>query len=216
MYLGVGSSFQGFDLVLWDSQWQLIETLHQEGFFHQEGLFLIDDLMQKHQFYGKDIQGLVCDIGPAASFTGLRMAVAVLKTFAFLYSTKIYEITSTQLACNEIIKNHPHLKDSSFFVLLDGKQNRFFGQGFDRGQPMTDIQDIKIQNLATTIDILAEKFNVSFQLIFQYSSQKEKLSYQRIGQPNLAFATVNTLKILSFDQFLPHYFRRTQAEENLG
>jgi tRNA threonylcarbamoyl adenosine modification protein YeaZ len=222
-YLGVSASFKGFSIALWDESDKLIFHIHeQKGFFHQIGLEVIKTLFKSHQIDFKDIKKLFCDTGPAASFTGLRMAVAIIKSIAFVYSLPLFEVSSLNLCVNEWAYNQKDSLKEVQVILLDGRQSRFFVQIYKKEKSITLIEDIPFNKIDDYLNkyLMGEKEDN----IIYISNRKDLLSLIKRGRedsfyfltnPDILYINKENLKEVSFKDFLPKYFRQTQAEENL-
>ena len=130
-----------------------------DGKTHSEKLMpIIKQLLEITNLSLKDIDLLVCDIGPG-SFTGIRIGVATAKAFADSLNIQSIGISSLEsLAYNS--KN-----DGLICSIIDCKNNNcYFGLYKKSGTTIKILQKPQAESLDNTIDIL--KKNTSLPITF--------------------------------------------------
>ncbi len=85
-------------------------------------LSLITDLMHEAGVQLKDIQGIVVGRGPG-SFTGLRVACAVVKGLAFPYDIPIYPVSNLALVAWSVRKKYP---SACVLSLIDARMQQVY------------------------------------------------------------------------------------------
>ncbi len=121
-YLAIDTSTDYLSIALLKDN--ILYTREDNGFkTHNQNIFkFIDSILKEASLTLKDIQKLVCGVGPG-SFTGLRVGLSAFKGFAYALDIPIALFDSIEAVALEAI-----LKDKlqKAIVVLDGKQKDFF------------------------------------------------------------------------------------------
>ncbi len=149
-----------------------------------------------------NIDNIIVINGPG-SFTGIRIGVAIAKTYAYALNKKIYTISS--LKANAISSE----KNDYYIVLIDARRDKVFGAIYDHNYNI----------------ILKEQYIDLSELLSFASELKGKKTY--IGDISIRDINVNPLKIkidvinyvltnnqpLNPHQVNPNYLKLVEAEE---
>jgi len=82
----------------------------------------INDIFKRNRMVAKDLDEVIVTIGPG-SYTGIRIALTIAKTFAFALNLKIYAISSL------IAQKEPNSRTIS---LINARSNRSYVAIYDR------------------------------------------------------------------------------------
>ena len=105
---------------------KLLETLSEQGFGSAEVLnILVRDVLLKHNFQLKDLDGLFVILGPG-SFTGLRVGVAAAQAYSISLSIPLVGVSSLFALANSLGEN----KNKSTRVALQASKSDFFVSKF--------------------------------------------------------------------------------------
>lgn len=191
---------------------KLINKLELDnGLTHSETLMpLIKNILDKSNLSLKDINLLVCDIGPG-SFTGIRIGVATVKAFSDSLNIPCVGINSLEcLAYN--VKT-----DNLICSTIDCKNNNCY---FALYNLKSETYDIVVQPTSDTIDNVLNLLNTKYSnksIVFVGDGIKENSisNYLNIEYLGIAgfkkFVSNNNLG----EDILPMYLKKPQAEKQL-
>lgn len=187
------------------------KTEKNNGLTHSETLMpIIEELLSASNTTLKDIDLLVCDIGPG-SFTGIRIGIATAKAFADTLNIPTIGISSLEvlaynikddgLICSTIdCKN-----DNCYFALYELKNNIY-----------NTIESPSAKTSNEVIELLKSKY-LGKTIYFVGDGIKEKSSDNYLNIENLGIAGFN--KFINNNQvsedILPLYLKKPQAQRQL-
>lgn len=191
---------------------KLINKLELDnGLTHSETLMpLIKNILDKSNLSLKDINLLVCDIGPG-SFTGIRIGVATVKAFSDSLNIPCVGINSLEcLAYN--VKT-----DNLICSTIDCKNNNCY---FALYNLKSETYDIVVQPTSDTIDNVLNLLNT------KYSNKSIVFVGDGIKKNSISnYLNIEYLGIAGFKKFvsnnnlgediLPMYLKKPQAEKQL-
>ncbi|MBC7466008.1 MAG: tRNA (adenosine(37)-N6)-threonylcarbamoyltransferase complex dimerization subunit type 1 TsaB [Bdellovibrio sp.] len=196
------------------------ESLRQGSHADRLNLF-IDEVLKEANLQLSDIDLFVTGIGPG-SFTGIRISLNTIKTFAYCYNKPVFAINSLEnLAwqCPE--------KSKSIVTMLNAYKNMVYIATYkkenDRLITLKEPEVVRVQNLN---DYITENVTVvgdGFTTYSKYFDSKLMTLISRDLAPEddpKAFAAQYfvfqlTLKPIHWASLLPLYLRASEAEENL-
>ncbi|MGM9878631.1 MAG: tRNA (adenosine(37)-N6)-threonylcarbamoyltransferase complex dimerization subunit type 1 TsaB [Bacilli bacterium] len=167
----------------------------------KETLFLIENMLKEVGLTPKDIDEIVCVRGPG-SFTGLRVGVAIAKTFAYFLNKKLYSISSLELMS---LSSKGDIK----VPIIDARRGFVYGAIYDKNNnSLLEESYISLEELKKIVNTYdGEKVFVSNDS-FEFQTSRVK--------PN--FESIITSKFKKEENpmtFVPNYLKKTEAEENL-
>ncbi len=173
---------------------------------HSENILLsIDEVLSK---LGKGLKDNDCYsvvVGPG-SFTGIRIAIALVKGFLASSSKKLIKITTNELMAYSYINSCK--PSSNFLTVIDGLSGNYFVCEFDKfgnkiGEERLDVGEIKSD---FPIVGLSEE-NVPFVTYKVEPTAKDLL--------NLSFEKKKLNDFIDENELIPLYLRKSQAEVSL-
>lgn len=187
---------------------------------HSENLMpLISQLLTETTNSLDDIDYIACDIGPG-SFTGIRIGISSVKAMAEAKKIKIIPVNSL-----EALAYNAETSEEYICSLIDARNNNAYSGLFDANYNLVqelsaDSIDTILENLpnAKTIfignasEIHREKITEKFgnNAIF---SANNSLSSAKLGI--CAYDKISKNEVISPDELLPLYLRKSQAERML-
>jgi tRNA threonylcarbamoyladenosine biosynthesis protein TsaB len=168
----------------------------------------------------EDIDLFAVGIGPG-SFTGIRVAVNIVRAFSFLSGKPTFVKDSLSLLQSEV-------RDRDCITILNAYKNMVYFRAFKNGKPLCESQAINAVNLEAKIhDLGLEKpvlcLGDGFSAYASVFSEKLKSRLNRDPSisdfpqaKNLAqIALENSPTTLDWKSIIPLYLRASTAEENL-
>lgn len=205
--------------ILEDNQ-LLKEHSENSGLTHSEKLMpIIKNLLSESDLTLSDIDLIVCDKGPG-SFTGIRIGVATVKAFADSLDIKTVGISSLEALAYNV--------ENSCVIcsLIDAKNDNVYVSVFEN----IDGTYILRRNFSTEniFDILAELKVATYPITFVGDgaiSYRDKIlnvlpnsifvDNNDLSAYNLGLAGLRHFENDEFDEVLPLYLRKPQAEKQL-
>lgn len=166
-----------------------------------EILKVIDELLKKAKVSVKDIQNICVCVGPG-SFTGVRVAVSVVKGLAIGINAKVFVLSNFDIF--DCLENN-------YYLILDGFSNFVYLRSFKNGEIKDEC--IEIENFA--------KLKNSDSLKVYYTTEKTQKLLEKyeingeIVKNNIVSAfnsKIETGKCVELNQIYPVYLRASQAE----
>lgn len=200
----------------------LIEKIElNNGLTHSESLMpVIDEIFKNTNLQLKDINLIVCDIGPG-SFTGIRIGVATAKAFSDSLNINCVGVSSLEaLAYN--------VKDNGFICsIIDCKNDNCYYAlyRYENGiysciiNPKADtvenaISDLK--NYSETIYFVGDEAFEYKNIISKSVKNAKFIDNNSIDTYNLGLAGLNLYNSGKYDSnILPLYLRKPQAERQM-
>lgn len=204
------------------------------GYFkHAENLMpVIDRLLKKHHLTLQDMDAYLIDQGPG-SFTGLRIGFAALKGFLAFEKKPCFGAQSLDI----IAENITLPEGSHLAVALDARRDQFYIRFYCRKQkswqPETALEILTLEQMATSLSrydsvaLAGDALTRHDKIIKNKTSKKtalrflpETLWYPKAStlirwmeSPEQAFKNGSLQKLQKTEDFLPLYFRLSEAEE---
>jgi len=167
----------------------------------------IDNLLKDLNLKLKDFDYYCCCVGPG-SFTGIRIGVCTVKTFAQTFNKMVLAVNS-----NELYAYNENEKDGFVISVLNAMNNKLYYAVYKGGSEVVKPSICEIgefKNIALKFpgriisDIELPGFNV-----FLVGDLNNKLA-------NLAYKKAARKKAVDFQNVEPLYVRLSAAEEKLG
>lgn len=149
----------------------------------------IDELLKSHNLKAKDLDEIICGIGPG-SYTGVRMAVSVAKMMAVFLNIPLYSISTLALMSSNT--------KGKVLVEIDARRDHVFASIIDNNKEEYILKDSYISRIdlyKTDYDIKITEDNF---IVNDLYCMKHKT---RVKEPHL---------------LVPNYLRDTEAERNLN
>ncbi len=166
-----------------------------------------------------EIDRFCCSFGPG-SFTGIRVAANIAKTFSYIYKRPMFALTSLELVHRQNPTQRPQL------VLLNAFKNMVYAalyQGPDcidspKAVRVLDLgsylEDLKISGPIQVVGDALTLYQTQVQSHSQLIQAQEPLLHPRAE--TLAFAAYNPLTpTIDWKAYIPLYIRASEAEEKL-
>lgn len=186
------------------------------GRTHSENLMpLIDELLKRNNMTIKDIELLVCAVGPG-SFTGIRIGVATIKPIAEILGVQVASVNSLEgLARN--VENA-----ETIVSMIDARNNQVYCGIFDK--EYNQKEELMADDINVVIENLKKYKNITFvgngailhkELL---NAQLEECNFlQDNNQSAGNFGKIGYKKFLkndlcTADTLVPIYLRKSQAE----
>lgn len=217
--LGIDTSTMRTSVGIIEDNEIIAEYLLSGSRFHSEALTeMIDEIFKKLDFTIHDIDLLAVGVGPG-SFTGVRIAVTIQKTFAQFLEKDIVSLSS--LKAMAIDTN----SDRIIVPVVDAKRHRAYSGIFkeENGKLIT-LREDDLKDVSEIIEELKE-LNKPILLtgpgreIF-YDEFKESLDIKMTNDMGLSGTKIAKLGLEKYNEFgtenyfevLPNYLRLSQAE----
>lgn len=196
------------------------ESLRQGSHADRLNLF-IDDVLKEANLQLSDIDLYVTGIGPG-SFTGIRISLNTIKTFAYCYNKPVFAVNSLEniaWLCPE--------KTKPIVAMLNAYKNMVYIATYkkenDQLITLKEPEVVRVQNLN---DYITENVTVvgdGFTTYSKYFDAKLTALISRDAAPEddpkasaaKHFVFQTTLKPIHWSALLPLYLRESEAEENL-
>lgn len=190
------------------------------GLTHSEKLMpIIKQILDETNLNLKDIDLLVCDIGPG-SFTGIRIGIATVKAFTDSLKIPLVGISSLEALAYNI------KEEGLICSLIDAKnENVYFSLYRLKNGNYDLVQNYLADSIDNILDIL-KKYNEKITFIGDGTIvNKEKIqntirnsnfsTLNDLNSYSLGLAGLNSYKNNSIQNVLPLYLRKPQAERML-
>jgi len=187
---------------------------------HSENLMpLISQLLTETTNSLDDIDYIACDIGPG-SFTGIRIGISSVKAMAEAKKIKIIPVNSL-----EALAYNAETSEEYICSLIDARNNNAYSGLFDANYKL--VQELS----ADSIDTILENLPIAKTIFIGNAAEihREKIT-EKFGN-NAIFSANNSLssaklgicaynkimknEVVSPDELLPLYLRKSQAERML-
>jgi tRNA threonylcarbamoyladenosine biosynthesis protein TsaB len=215
--LAIDTSSEVCGVALLENENLIDDNSINDGRTHSEKLMpLIDEILKRNNLSLKDIELIAVVVGPG-SFTGIRIGVASVKAMAEVNNIKIAEVTSLET----LGKNIEDFYDTKA-VLIDARNNQVYMGIFDNNI------NLKEEYLADDINVAIEKLSKYTNIavcgngaVLHKDLLTQKLPEIKFAKENLQIAKNTGLigykkylekKLVSVDQLMPTYLRKSQAE----
>ena len=183
---------------------------------HSENLFpALEKLLGDNKVNIKDIDCFGVVVGPG-SFTGIRIGLAVIKTFAYVFGRKVIKVNSLEALA--YTKFGTKLK-GGFWCALDAGAGKAYAQEFKAGfEQVTGPKLIEVKDLAGVVNASDAKLVItpSPQLFEGVSIVVEEANFTPEALGELFKARVNANELIEYTEVNPLYLRLSQAEINIG
>lgn len=203
----------------------LIDKIEKnEGLTHSEILMpTIQEVLTKNNIKIKDINLIVCDIGPG-SFTGIRIGVATAKAFSDSLNIQTIGISSLECYARKITS------DGIICSLIDCKNNNCYYSLFKKdGNSFSVISEPKADSIENCLELIKYKYsdsNITFigENVNTFSENiKNTLENYTLTPDNpsnhdiyvLGLAGIEKYQSNSDEELLPLYLKKPQAQRQL-
>lgn len=194
---------------------------------HSEKLmFLIDDLLKNLRMSIKDIDVFASGVGPG-SFTGLRIGAACVKGLAQPENKKIVGVSSLE-AC---AYNQYALDTERIIPIFDAQQDSFYTAVFRKNHDKFDRMGtdcvLKIDNFIDIVNLSEAKSVLCGDGVIAHRQRlAEALGDKIVFAENkdllpkassvaaLALKKAEKGQFYTYEEFMPNYLRKSQAEVN--
>ena len=209
--LAVESSGSSLSIAISENSNIVTEYFYNAGKIHSDVLVpLTEKLVKGAKWELKDIDKFAVSCGPG-SFTGIRVAMSVIKTLAQTTKKPIVSVDTL-----EILKNQLDIKNIKIVPAIDALRNEVYVK--EKGK----IAIIPIETFAKKL----KKYKDKIIIIGNAATVYNKILSKELGkasvslQPNLHFPKASTLALMaenidgvSFKNIEPIYGRKSWAEE---
>ena len=209
--LAIESSGSSLSIAISENSNIVTEYFYNAGKIHSDVLVpLVEKIVKDAKWELKDIDKFAVSCGPG-SFTGIRVAMSVIKTFAQTLNKPVVSVNTL-----DILKNQLNIKEIKVVPAIDALRNEVYVE--EKGK-------IVILPIETFVKKL-KKFRNKIIIIGNVANVYNKILFKELGkssvslQPNLHFPKASTLAIMaeniegiSFKNIEPIYGRKSWAEE---
>lgn len=196
---------------------EVIDELNlDDGKTHSENLMpLVDEILKKNKIDIKQIEMLACCVGPG-SFTGIRIGVASVKPIAEVLKIKLASVTSLETLARNV------QNEDTIVSLIDARNNQVYAGIFDSNYNQKE--DYIADDINVVIDILKKYKNITVVgdgAILHKDLLRENLENIKFAEKNVQSASnagkigykkMQENKLLTADEIIPIYLRKSQAE----
>ena len=182
---------------------------------------IIDELLKSAELTAADIDVFACGTGPG-SFTGLRIGVATVKGLAAPFDTPVAGVCSL-----ESVSYNFSIADKDIYVITDARnKNVFYAAYRPTKSGVEQIIAPDIGSLEKIVEKITSPCIFAGDGVYKYSEILTKnkniiISPPHLAMPNAAGVAAGAMKLaekgrlLSADELLPMYLRKSQAEQEL-
>lgn len=209
--LAIESSGSSLSIAISENSNIVTEYFYNAGKIHSDVLVpLVEKIVKGAKWELKDIDKFAVSCGPG-SFTGIRVAMSVIKTLAQTLSKPIVSVDTL-----EILKNQLNIKNIKIVPTTDALRNEVY---------VKEKEKIVIVPIETFVKKL-KKYKDKIIIIGNAVTAYNKILSKELGkssvslQPNLHFPKASTLALMaetiegtSFKNVEPIYGRKSWAEE---
>ena len=209
--LAVESSGSSLSIAISENSNIVTEYFYNAGKIHSDVLVpLAEKIVKGAKWELKDIDKFAVSCGPG-SFTGIRVAMSVIKTLAQTLSKPIVSIDTL-----EILKNQLNIKNIKIVPAIDALRNEVYVK--EKGK----IVIVPIETFVKKLKKYKDKIIIIGNAVTAYNKILSKeLGKNSVSlQPNLHFPKASTLALMaenidgtSFKNIEPIYGRKSWAEE---
>lgn len=196
---------------------EVIDELNlDDGKTHSENLMpLVDEILKKNKIDIKQIEMLACCVGPG-SFTGIRIGVASVKPIAEVLKIKLASVTSLETLARNV------QNEDTIVSLIDARNNQVYAGIFDSNYNQKE--EYIADDINVVIDILRKYENITVVgdgAILHKDLLSENLENTKFAEENIQSASnvgkigykkMQENKLLTADEIIPIYLRKSQAE----
>ena len=209
--LAIESSGSSLSIAISENSNIVTEYFYNAGKIHSDVLVpLVEKIVKDAKWELKDIDKFAVSCGPG-SFTGIRVAMSVIKTLAQTLNKPIVSLDTL-----DILKNQLNIKNIKIVPAIDALRNEVYVK--EKGK-------IIIVSIETFVKKL-KKYKDKIIIIGNTVTTYNKILSKELGknsvslQPNLHFPKASTLALMaetvegtSFKNVEPIYGRKSWAEE---
>ena len=209
--LAIESSGSSLSIAISENSNIVTEYFYNAGKIHSDVLVpLVEKIVKDAKWELKDIDKFAVSCGPG-SFTGIRVAMSVIKTLAQTLNKPIVSLDTL-----DILKNQLNIKNIKIVPAIDALRNEVYVK--EKGK-------IIIVSIETFVKKL-KKYKDKIIIIGNAVTTYNKILSKELGknsvslQPNLHFPKASTLALMaetvegtSFKNVEPIYGRKSWAEE---
>ena len=209
--LAIESSGSSLSIAISENSNIVTEYFYNAGKIHSDVLVpLVEKIVKDAKWELKDIDKFAVSCGPG-SFTGIRVAMSVIKTLAQTLNKPVVSID-----CLEILKNQLNIKEIKIVPAIDALRNEVYVK--EKGKiVILPVENFikKLKKYKNKIIIIGNAATI-YQKIFSKELGKTSVSLQ----PTLHFPKASVLALMaekakgtSFKDVEPIYGRKSWAEE---
>ena len=203
--LCLNTAFQTAQLACEFESKQVYKEINAEAKSSENVLPAIENILSSNNLTPADLSHIGVITGPG-SFTGLRIGVAIVKSFMCVYpNIKIISVNSLDFMSFHYVQKNK--TNNEFYCILNALSGRYFLAKYNKNGErageylLTD----KLPENVVLVGLENENLSVASHLI---KLQPELLL-------KLVKSLINENKITSLENLMPFYLRLSQAEENL-
>ena len=182
---------------------------------------MIDEVLKSAELTPADIDVFACGTGPG-SFTGLRIGIATVKGLAAAFDTPVAGVSSLEAVAYNFAAT-----DKEIYVITDARNKNVFYASYRRiGDGTQQILAPDIAGLEEIVEKISAPCIFAGDGIFKYSEILVKNKNIILAPLHLAMPSATGVamgaqkladeqKLVSSDELLPMYLRKSQAEQEL-
>ena len=123
---------------------EIIDSIIYDAWQRQSELLVpeIDNIMKRNNIQKEDIDSIVLGIGPG-SYTGVRIALTVAKTMAYVLKAKVYAVSSLSLF---------GVKDKETITVTNARSGRSYFAVYKNGEPIVNDTILNNDEVLSYID----------------------------------------------------------------
>ena len=182
---------------------------------------MVDEILKNLGLTPADIDVFACGTGPG-SFTGLRIGIATVKGLAVTFDTPVAGVCSLEAAAYNFAS-----ADKDIYVITDARnKNVFYAAYRPTGEAVEQIFSPDMGNLEEIVQKISVPCIFAGDGIFKYSDILATNKNITLAPPSLAMPCASGVAaaaeklaknggLISADELLPMYLRKSQAEQEL-
>lgn len=224
--LGVDTSTMIATCAVLDDKKLLGEYSLSQEMTHSENLVpMIKEILDNLNLHISDIDLYGVSLGPG-SFTGLRIGIATMKSFAHVFDKPIIGISTLEGLAFSLVHDGP------IVPMIDARRNRVYTgiYKWERGR-LINILKPSIMEIEELLELLEKEFNNIMvngngALLYQDNIKdrlKEKVQLSPINLNSCRASSIAELALLKIDEYnqydyyniVPEYLRESQAQREL-
>lgn len=225
--LGIDTSTKVATIAILDGQRVIGEYSLSKDMSHSEKLMpMLKEVLDNIDMKMEEIDLYAVGLGPG-SFTGLRIGLATIKSFAHLFNRPIIGVSTL-----EALAYNMYLNNSIIMPMLDARRNRVYTSLYrfndDEIEEIEGSQILEIDNIEKKLNKY-EKIVVNGEGSIVYSREikaalGEKVKFASSGQNISRAVSICEIALKKYNEgkrdnlftLVPDYIRPSQAERELG
>ena len=216
--LAVDTSSKAASVAVYRDELLLGECLYNHGKNHSIYIApMIEEMLEASAITIKDIDYFACGVGPG-SFTGVRIGVTMMKTFAMINNKPCVSIDSLYA-----LAQYEAPKSKVVIAIEDARRDRVFACGVSDRETIIDTGVFPLEELYSRLSAYNHKdilFVGGGTRIYENSlhnqgyiiDQNSLISGRAIG--TAAMEEISKGNVIDCDNLLPKYLLKSQAEQS--